>query len=357
MHLHPQPPEDDVKLQTIRGIYEADGPMATVYLEARSPGDDAEQQVRLRWDALRRHLDGAGADPHLLSALDEAILGEEFGEVQADGRVLVANAEGILLDEARDAAVGAGDDAHLTREPELGAYVRERARSVRLLVVVADQEGALIRREVAIEDRPPGIVPGEDVGPDAVESVHAPRGQAFSHNQIRRRADDAARQNAQGVASRVESVAKQWRPDVLVLAGEVQGRTAVRAELAQALTEILQEVEVGGVDDEGAEEALAEGLREVASRVAAERARDNAERFEEARAHGRAVEGAGPVGRAAEQGAVDTILLEIDRTVPEEGALIAAGTRTDAAVGLLEAPVTDGVAAVLRYEVPDELVS
>lgn len=43
-----------MELASLCTLYEQEGPFATVCLESRSPTEDAEQQVRLRWDALRQ---------------------------------------------------------------------------------------------------------------------------------------------------------------------------------------------------------------------------------------------------------------------------------------------------------------
>lgn len=64
------------------------------------------------------------ADSVALDAVEAALFGGQAGEVQADGRVLVATADSVAL--------GSGDAAYWTTAPELGAYVRERARAVRL---------------------------------------------------------------------------------------------------------------------------------------------------------------------------------------------------------------------------------
>lgn len=341
-----------MKLQTIREVQEAQGPVATIYLESRSPDEDAEKHLRLRWDALRRELDGEGATDEVLSALEDAIIVDDIGEVQADGRVLVANHHGVLLNTTWDAAVGTGDAAHLADEAQLGPYIREAARSVRLLVAIANQEGAVVRREVAVGERERSAGPEEAVDPETVESVRKPRGQALSHKQIQRRADEGTKQNARGVAEHLSSVAKQWHPDALVLAGEVQGRSAVRDELAHALADICHETEKGGADDPSAEEALTVALREVASQVAAERARQHRERFEEAKANGRTAEGSSAVATAADLGAVDTVLLGDGAPAADEGALLAACARTDAQAETMEGTVPDGVAAILRFELP-----
>lgn len=130
-----------MQLNEIRPVYDAQKPFITVYLEGRPPADDAHKQVRLRWDGRRSRLSEAGATDEALQALDAAVLDSESGEVHTNGRVLVADVSRVVLDDAWDAALRAGDVAHLGIEPDLGAFVRERQRSARLLVAIADQHG------------------------------------------------------------------------------------------------------------------------------------------------------------------------------------------------------------------------
>ncbi|GAB3259925.1 baeRF2 domain-containing protein [Arthrobacter pigmenti] len=346
-----------MELQTIRHIFDADGPFATVYLEGRSPADDAGHQVRLRWDDLRGRLSETGAPEGLLTALDGVVDVGGRSEIQADGRVLVANADGVLLNEAWDAALGAGDAAHFTQQPELGAYVREEARSVKLLVAIVNQHGATVQRLVAAEAHNLVEENQKVVDSRSGESVHKPREGALSHKRIQSRADEAIKHNVQGIAEYLDETARTWRPDMLVLAGEVQGRTALRDELPKALAENYREVESGGSDDQGAQDALAGQLREVAAEISSERARDNAERFEYARAHNLLAEGSQAVAKAAQMGAVETLLLNSEAHAVDEPALLAASTRIDARVGLTESAMADHVAAVLRFEAPDEITN
>src|SRR5699024_7953879 len=115
-----------------------------VYLEGRAPGADATEQTRLRWKAQRERLQADGASESALNALDDVLAGATAGEEQINGRVLVATGSGVVLDEQWDAALGTGDAAYWTHLPELGSYVREAVRAVRELVVLVDQEGALV---------------------------------------------------------------------------------------------------------------------------------------------------------------------------------------------------------------------
>lgn len=347
-----------MQLRQLRPIFERRDDLLTVYLESRPPSEDAPEQVRKRWKALRERAEEAGAVESVLDAAESALLGEKAGEVQADGRVLVAAANdndpagaSVLLDEPWDAASGAGDSVHWAALPELGALVREELRSVRLLVAVADQQGARVRREVVAREREPQEIDVTVVEGDSDEGVHKPRQGALAHNRIHRRADEAVKHNAQVVADHLSSATRQFAPRVLVLAGEVQGRTAIRAELSKKLVEICVEAHQGGVEDEGAEQALATELRRIAGEEATRSQAAYTDQFHESAAHELAVQGADSVLHAAKMGAVATLLLQPDRSVDREASLLQACAVTDAAVALVDLDISldDGVGALLRF--------
>lgn len=357
-----------MKLDTVRAVSEADGPFATVYLESGSPSEDAPTQFRLRWEEQRRQLAADGAGEDVLGVLDSALRGSDSGdsgdsgdfrELQAEGRVLVATADGVLLDESWDASPGAGDSSDFGPVPELSAYVRERASAVRVLLAVVDQTGAVVRRLIAGRSPDELSTQAENVVESSSDvPVRKPRQGALSHNQIQRRADEAVKQNARGVAEHLDGVARRWRPDVLVLAGEAQGRTAVREELSTALAGIVQETDEGGLAETGGEnagEALDRVVGEIASELAAGVALAQTDRLEEARARGRAAEGRHEVVQAAGLGAVATLLLGTGPPAQGESETVVSAAQTDAEVALIDQPVADNIAAVLRFEAPDEL--
>lgn len=338
-----------MQLSRLRSVFEQDEPAATVYLEGRAPAEDAAQQVRLRWQTLRDRLASDGADEQALDAIDDVLFGERAGEVQADGRVLVATASGIALDAPWDAALGAGDAAWWTPDPQLGAYVREESRSVRMLVAIADQHGATVRWEVTAPQHTLSEQAETTAEPVSSHGVHKPRGGALSHNQIQRRADEAVQQNARGVADHLQAAAAAFGPHLVVIAGEVQARSAIRDELSGELSELSVEAERGGTDDAGAEQALADELREIADRYSTDRAAERSDQFHQARAHDLAVEGAEQVAAAAEVGAVETLLLNYDRNAVDEATLLRACVITDADADLTDQDLTDGIGAILRF--------
>lgn len=340
-------------LSALRPIYKHDGPFVTVYLEGRSPSEDASEQIRLRWQALRERLESAGASAAAVDAAESALLSATSGEEQANGRVLVADDSGVLLDEPWDAALGAGDNAHWGPLPELGSYVRERARAVRELVVITDQQGARVRQDVIAEQHEPrGVATGSVEGSSA-EGVHKPRQGALSHNQIQRRADESVKRNAKDIAEHLRTTAAKFAPRVLVLAGEVQGRTAVREALPTELSEILVETQRGGQDESRSDELLNDELVRIAKTESDRVAAEHGERFEAGLAHGNAVQGAHSVENAVRSAAVETLLLEYDRHAPDEAELLKACAQasSDAALVPEQTTLTDGVGALLRFPV------
>ena len=164
-----------------------------------------------------------------------------------------------------------------------------------------------------------------------------PREGALSHKQIQRRADEETQQSLREVADQLDQIAADWRPDAVVLAGETQGRNKLHDELSEALQEIAQQTEHGGTDDDAAEEALAEELRLIASDVADVRSQELTKRYAHARAHDYAVEGSEWVVRAAEMGAVETLLFEHNRAATEEAKVPAPASKLMPAWGCLAA--------------------
>ena len=335
-----------MELEALRTLYEHEGPFATIYLESRSPAADAEQQVRLRWDDLRQQLSEAGTPEDVLAAIDDAVLVEDITEVHSNGRVLVANSTGVLLNDAVDASLGAGDHAHWSDEPELGDYIRQRERAVKMLVAITDQTGATIRQVIVADSH--DMDERSETQIDADDAVSKPRENALHHSKIQNRADEVVKQNVREVAEHLEKTARSWQPEAVVVAGETQGRSALLEELSDELA--IREVESGGTDDDAAEHELAAQLRAVAYELSAERVRENTERYEYGTAHDQAVSGSQAVARSTEMGAVGTLLLEYTRGATDEATHLAAAIRTGADVGLVEYSLDDAVAALLRFE-------
>lgn len=340
-----------MELAQLRRIYERSGPFATVYLEGRSPREDAGNETRLRWRELRERLQSQGAPESALAAVDETVLGSQPGEMQANGRVIVADSDSVVLQAPWDAARGSGDDAVWQDLPDLGRYVRESLGAIRALVVVASQTAATVRQEVVAEHHEPRELDAQDIEGTANEQVHKPRGQAESHKRIQRRADEAVSQNVKDIVDQLLRTTSDFRPQILVLAGETKGRHAIRAELPGELASLVSEVEKGGEGPQESDVALTDEIRRLAEEVRESEATKQSERWRSALAHELAVQGAAEVAHAAEMGAVETLLLEPGTDAKREAFFLRAGSETDAGVELVGegTGLHEGVGAILRY--------
>jgi stalled ribosome rescue protein Dom34 len=185
--------------------------------------------------------------------------------------------------------------------------------------------------------------------------VHKPRGGALAHKAMQRRADEAAFRNAGEVVEAARKAAAVFQPHVVVLAGEVQGRTAVREQLTDELARLVVESGQGGGDRHAVEENLAEELARIAGEEQARRAQRQSEVFGDNLSSRLATQGNERLAQAAELGAVDTLLFEEGEPASREAFLIKACAETDADCELLPAGsgLADGVGALLRFQLPE----
>ncbi len=296
-------------LSRTRELFERPGPFATVYLEATNPGENAAKQTELRWRGLSDSLTEQGADDKTVAAISEVFSENRGGELDAYGRVVVAAGGEVLLDEAVEGVDHSGDVATWSPLPELGSYFRSQSGSVRVVLAVVDQTGGDVYQVVASNVEGAQEVSEETVRGTAVESVHKPREGGNAHKRRQRRHAEAAYQNGADVVKGIQSAVKSFRPDIIVLAGEVSGREVVRHEMPKDLVELTREIEAGSRAAGASEDALEDALLTEAGLAATSRETSIRERFHEAKGHNNAAEGLEAVLEAARNGAIDTLLL------------------------------------------------
>jgi hypothetical protein len=203
----------------------------------------------------------------------------------------------------------AGDSATWSPLPELGTYFRSQSGTVRVVLVVADQTGGDVYQVIASNVEGAQEVSEETIKGSAVESVHKPREGGNAHKHRQRRHAEAAYQNAADVVKGVESAVSSFRPELIVLAGEVSGREVVRHEMPKGLLEITREIEAGSRAAGASEDALEDALLTEVGRFATERETAIDQLFREAKGHANAAEGLEPVLEAARTGAIATLIL------------------------------------------------
>jgi hypothetical protein len=374
-----------VDLRFVHQLTEKPGPFATVHLDASHDTEDAAHAERVRWADVRTELAGLGADEATVAALEAAFTDGPTAVGRA-GRALIAAGGEVLLDRwlreppptprVRWGAV-----------PDLLPLLLDRLEPVTAVVARVDDTGG----ELFLA--PPGGAPRPvaEVGGDPGGPVHKVRAGGWSHLNMQERVEETWRRNTAAVAERIDKLISSSGARVLVIAGEVRSRARLRDALGERAAAMAVEVEHSsgaGPDVLGA--AVDAAVLDV---VDAER-HAVLDRFEQAagRPDGLAVQGVEPVLAALRAGAVDTLLLDGGTTrdqqvwisdvptavassadelrtigaepagqVPVDDALVRAAAASGAAfaplggdrTGLVGHSVDDGVAAILRFGLPE----
>ncbi|WNV89378.1 hypothetical protein [Umezawaea sp. Da 62-37] len=262
----------------LRGLVHGDGPCASVYF-------DASSLVELRWRAMRDQLEAQSAGEEILDALTTAVLSGETPP-GSTGRALIARGDRIVLDRYLPLPPS-GYTARLSPLPYLLPLVDLAEALVPHVVIRLDHLGADLR---GIDHA------GRPVAVATVGGRLPPSGERLRAAELADIADEAAR------------MITRLNAPLLVLAGPLRSRRALRNTLSPAHQHIIVEVDA---DPRPGDIRLDNVVQHLASRGNHDERRAAVDRFldESSRLTGTAVHGMRAVLAALSAGAVDTLLL------------------------------------------------
>lgn len=253
MHLH-----------WIKPLLGRPAPFTTVYLDATRDDATGAADVQARWKSLRRQLERDGAPAAVLDELDD-LLRRPTGVPGPHGRVVVADAEGVVLDRVLTEPP-AQSSATCGPVPVLLPAARAADESTSYLLVEVDRQGADLtwsdgtgRRAVDEE----GVEGDHDV-------LHKVREGGLSHRRMQARVEDSWERNAETVAAELDKQVVERRPELVLLTGDVRAVALVKDAVGQAVRDLLVEVPGGsraeGVNRAAFDERVAQVLAEHCAR-------------------------------------------------------------------------------------------
>lgn len=277
---------------TLRPLVTTPGPFTSVYFEDSYDTEDAAKLLELRWRVLRDRLTAQHAPGESLDALEAAVRGGSRA-VGRSGRGLVAVGDSVVVNEHLDEPPA----APVTRVSDL-PYVLPLTRyaepGLKYVVATVDQ----INASVAAYDEH-----GRKLGTNEVShrdhAVHHVRGGGMAHYDIRQHTEETIRRNVAEIAEEVTKLADRSGAELVVVAGEIQGRRAVREALPKRLRDITHEVTHEDVASELVLSTKHRRLDEVLERFKAALGRED----------GLAVQGLEAVTTALVEGNVETLLI------------------------------------------------
>jgi hypothetical protein len=342
-----------MELSFVRGLYDGSGPWASVYLDASHHTEAARTAVKIRWKDLRTALREQDIDEPTLRALETELIDEHTmralgsTDVEEDphpgrhGLAMFATDGAVRYSEITSEPPRV-DSATVSSLPHLTPLLSGRGEQIPWLRVIVNRMGADI------------LEPAHDtiqVERSNLFPIRRTHGGGWSEEHLRRKAELGWLHTAQEVAAAVGRLAESVDAELVVIGGDVRARQLLIGQLPERWRARAVEVD-GGSRAAGADPAAIEAATRVA--VADAVARHRAEAIDRFRVRGGeyAVAGAAAVVAAFDRGQVETLLLDPDRSVPDDDALIHAAASTDAGLLLLSSAdvgLADGVGAVLRY--------
>ncbi|WP_441964042.1 Rv2629 family ribosome hibernation factor [Mycolicibacterium houstonense] len=361
--------------EQFRPLLTSHGPYGSVYFDDSHDTEDANIQIELKWRGLRTELERQGAGAELIHRLQDAVTAVRPA-VGRGGRVVVANADQVLVDEHLSEGEGASQ-AQFSGLPYIVPALASGRERPSYLVVTVDHAGADIEIHRDPGDRETITVDGGGY------PVHkAGRADTPGYGDPQPHTEENRSKNIRSVAERVATLVDDEAPAIVFLVGEVRSRNDLAAALPQRVTDLLVHLHVGarrsGFDrrdlDEAIEARLAQRQHDATEAVL--------QRFsaELSRHSGLATEGLPGVCAALRDGAVETLILgdigdatvvsadDLTTVAPNENVLSELGAapshvlRADEAlpmaaisigadlIGMPEGySAADGVGAVLRY--------
>jgi hypothetical protein len=286
----------------MRDLTTADGPFVSVHFDNSHNTEDAAKQLGIRLKEIEAALTDQRADAETVHAVLRAIRDSE-PPVGRAGRSIVAAHGEVLLDQ-RLAAPPPAQVVRFSALPYLLPLATHVEETPAYVVVVADRIGAEVTVHGEGEPRTEKIE-GAD------HPVHQVRGGGSAHHDIQNRSEETVRQNLEEVARHVTKVVERSHPELVVLAGEVQSRSALHGLLPEAVRRITTEVDAGSRAPGSSHEELDRRVHELLAGRHLADLDDVAETFraESGRDSGLAVSGLEAVTAALAEANVATLLV------------------------------------------------
>lgn len=240
---------------------------ATVYLDTSRDHENAAHEMEVRWRDARGELARQGADEPTLAALDAAVAADDPRPGRS-GLCLVAAAGGDIRFDRPTPVPPPDVRARWSPLPQLLPWLLAQPRTVPHVVAVVDRTGADLYAFGPAEE--PDLVDREVVR-GAERPITKIRPGGWSNSRYQRRAENLWDRNAGDVATEVDRLVTEVGAELVVAAGDVRARAALRDQLGARAGQALVELDRGGRSADADSDSL---VTELAALVEERWARD-----------------------------------------------------------------------------------
>ncbi|HEY3870688.1 MAG TPA: hypothetical protein VGM10_20165 [Actinocrinis sp.] len=288
----------------LKPLYSAQGHVVSVYIDTERTTPQAGREIAARWKRTGKRLHADGADEATLAAIETAV-GSDRGRPAPWGQAIFgADGRVLLTEELRHAP--SEQDSEVSTLPHTLPLLAQRSGRSAWILAFAARTGADF--EVW---GPSGRIDTQRFDGEA-QAAHKAGTAEPGEWRRQRDAEEVWEANARQAAEHLTGLAHRHGADLIVVAGDVHGRSLLVKHLGAAwqdravmLPERTQGSRAAGADRDRQREAA----ESVAAELENEARAGEVERYRQALAGGGAVEGLAEVVEAVRRGEVDTLLL------------------------------------------------
>lgn len=283
----------------LRTLFEQRSPFVSLYLNTEGSREDADDELGLRWRAMREEALEKGAPEHALARLDDVVDG-----AQRKGNGVAAFTAGDDLFLRRFLSRQIADSITVSDCPRVLRLLEWQQDNPRYLVVLADRVGAEIHIVSGHEIEESTEIEGES------EPIQKVQPGGWSQRRFQNRAEDTWEQNAKSVVAELEKIVANEHVEFVVLAGDVRALQFLKEHLPQQIEAVSSELttEPHQLDD------IRDDLDKVAAAWVGQSIEQLLGKFREERGQNDlAVEGKEATFEALRQAQVDRLLISPGR--------------------------------------------
>ncbi len=238
-----------MNVDTIAAMQQHPGPFLSTYFDVTRATADAPHRIDLAWGSAREQLLEAGAPESLVDLVESRVLVPTSAPGEVKRMIVAAGEEILLVDDVRDPS-----DHNVVSWgplPDVTDWLTDRDKSVSVLLVLADREGADLELYRAWPGRPAGeeTVGGEDMHLNKVF------GGGLAHKQYQRHTEQTWRRNAEEVASELEDYASRGMR-LIAIAGDAKAVGSITDELSEPVAAKVTTIDESGRAEGSSRDAL-----------------------------------------------------------------------------------------------------
>lgn len=301
----------------VRALYERRGPFISLYLNTEGAREDADEELSLRWRAMREEALSKGAGEAALAAIDDIVAG---AHKKGDGLALFAAGDDIALRRFLSRRIA--DSITVGSSPRVLRLLEWQQDNPRYVAVLSDRQGAEIHVISGHETEATAEVEGSDDWP--IQKV-APGG--WSQRRFQNRAENSWEANAKSVVDELSKIVSAEDIDFVVIAGDVRAIQFIKEHLPReiAATSFELTTEPHQLED------IREELDKTAAAWVGQSVEETLQKFQEERGQNDlAVEGKEATFEALRKAQVDRLLISPGRV--DDKAYFSPGDLTQASL-------------------------